>query len=439
MAISFPTLKETINKAKTGIKSILPNSNPWLRDSLLSAIATTIGGRVYDFYYNLQKNVLPNLFLTTATDSDIIEDLVAPFSITRRAATQSNGYLIATGLGSTIIPVGTQFQDSNGNIYTSQTLATIASSSITITSLTQIGGLATAISVSHGLSSGVGPVTISGANETDYNGNFAIIVIDEDSFSYEIDSSAPSSATGTIIATSFKAEVYVISDDYGSDLNLDGGETVSITSPISGVDDELYVKFPSFSGGTDIESDDDLRERGLVRYRKPSGAFTVGDIEQAVKTDVDNTRVWVQDITPNIGQVTVYFVRDNDGTGTSILPSSTYIAEAVTNIEAIAPAIFDSTNDLFVNAPTPITINFTFTSITPSTTEMQTAIEDSLKAFFEDTVDLGENITEIEYNSAIINTIDETGTKLTSFTLSSPSGDVSISDGELGILGSITF
>ena len=47
---------------------------------------------------------------------------------------------------------------------------------------------------------------------------------------------------------------------------------------------------------------------------------------------------------------------------------------------------------------------------------------------------------EIDYNSAIINTVDtETGQKLSSFTLSSPSGDISISTGELAVLGSVNF
>jgi len=46
---------------------------------------------------------------------------------------------------------------------------------------------------------------------------------------------------------------------------------------------------------------------------------------------------------------------------------------------------------------------------------------------------------EIEYNSAIINTVDETGAKLQNFILTNPSGDITINAGQLGILGSVTF
>ncbi|MCK5602309.1 baseplate J/gp47 family protein [Candidatus Pacearchaeota archaeon] len=438
MAITLPSLTDVVNKARTGIKNALPNSNPFLKNSFLDAIARMAGGRVYDFYYNLNKNVLPELFLTTARNTSSIEELVVPFSITRTAATQAVGTLIATGTLSTVIPIDTTFQDSVGNIFVSQADATIANLSVSVSSLSQVGGIATAVSTGHGFFTGLS-VTVSGANESDYNGTFSVIVSDEDTFTYTVDVSTTTPATGTIIGSALKADVAVESEGFGADLNLLGGESVTVTTPITGIDDDLFVQFPSLSGGTDIESDESLREAGLDRYRNPSGNFTTGDIERAVKEDLDNTRVFVQDITPAVGQVTVYFVQDNAGTGAAIIPGTTALDTARTNVEAIAPAPFDQTNDLFVLAPTPITVNYVFTSITPSTTEMQTAINNSLTVFFQDSVDLGQDITELEYNAAIINTVDETGTKLTAFTLSNPVGDITIADGELGILGSVSF
>ena len=71
---------------------------------------------------------------------------------------------------------------------------------------------------------------------------------------------------------------------------------------------------------------------------------------------------------------------------------------------------------------------------------MRTAIEENLKAFYQDEVTFETNITEDKYRSAIINTIDpETGDSLDSFTLSSPSGDIVVATDEIGVLGSVIF
>jgi len=364
MAINFPTLAQVIGKAKTGIKNALINSNPFLRNSFLEAFAKMCGGRVYDFYYNLEKNVIPNLFLTTATDSDSIETLVQPFSIIRNPATKSSGVLIGSGILTTAIPAGTTFQDSQGNSYISTLSITVNNVNLLISNLTQVGGLATATITDHGFFSGLS-ITISGANETDFNGAFSITVLDKDTFNYSINPAAPAIATGVITASTNKADVLVISQNFGEETNLSGGEELTITTPIAGFNDEVYVQYPSLAGGSDIESNDSLKNRGLDRYINPSGNFTKGDIVRAVKLDRDNTRVWAQPITPDIGQVTVYFVRDNDGIGADILPGAPQIQTARDNIIAISPAPFDFVNDLFVVAPTPVVVNFNFSSITP--------------------------------------------------------------------------
>ena len=50
------------------------------------------------------------------------------------------------------------------------------------------------------------------------------------------------------------------------------------------------------------------------------------------------------------------------------------------------------------------------------------------------------DITEAKYIAAIIDTVDlETGDSLAAFTLSVPSGDISVGTDEIGILGNIIF
>ncbi len=71
---------------------------------------------------------------------------------------------------------------------------------------------------------------------------------------------------------------------------------------------------------------------------------------------------------------------------------------------------------------------------------MQEAIRNTLAQYFEENTEVGEDITELQYNNAIGSSYDlETGESLKSYTLTIPSGDIAIADGELGKLGNVTF
>lgn len=136
------------------------------------------------------------------------------------------------------------------------------------------------------------------------------------------------------------------------------------------------------------------------------------------------------------GQVKVLFTRDNDDTN---IPSSSEVTTVKDNILTIKPAHV-SDDDVIVRAPTAVPTNYTFTALSPDTTTMRTAIEDSLAAFYTEQVNVGEDVTENQFNSTIFNTVDvSTAQKLESFTLSGPSSDISIGREEIGTLGSIIF
>ena len=99
-----------------------------------------------------------------------------------------------------------------------------------------------------------------------------------------------------------------------------------------------------------------------------------------------------------------------------------------------------STADLFVFAPTTMPVDFTFTSLSPDTPTMRTAVTNQLIALFQDGVTFEQDVLEASYLGKIQNTQDlATGQFITSFALSAPSGNVSISDGEIAILGTVTF
>ena len=208
--------------------------------------------------------------------------------------------------------------------------------------------------------------------------------------------------------------------------------------------------FPVTIGGAANETDDAYRSRILLSRSLIEGVFTSGQIKLAALGVAGNTRAFVVradesaaeaptvGFTPTAGQVAVYVLRDNDA---NIIPTNTILAltkQAIIDNGKLPANTYSG--DVYVYAPTTVAVDFTFTALSPDTPTMRQAVQDQLQAFFEDTVDFEETILEAAYLGAIQNTQDlETGDFIVSFALSTPSGNVAISDGEIGVLGDITF
>lgn len=516
MPIEIPdTAAEVENRAKTDVQRELPESNPFLKNSWLSALITSFANRIFDFYLQLNAAILEN-FPDTATGT-FLERWAAIFGIQRLAATQATGNVVATGTATTIVPSGTVMTASDGN-YTSTASATISAQSISVSGITRSGQTATATTASpHGLANNV-PVTISGAVETEYNVTAAAITVTGlSTFEYQVTGSPSTPATGTILAAFTSASVPVQSVAFGAITNLDAGEELTLQSPIVNVDDTLTVDFGAVGGGTDQETDAALRIRLLDRIQDPVAHFNSSDIIDQAKGVAGVTRVFVQEagfqigtaaitsitrlgnvatvtltaaadfqsgqtvtiagavetdynvtdapilvesttvfhyivantpttpatgtitstVTVAIGQVRVFFMRDND---VNPIPSGSEVATVRTEIEKILPANTDDVNDLFVLAPTAITTDFTFSALTPNTSTMQAAVIANLKAFYADSTSVGVNIDQDAYRAAIFNTVDtETGDVVTTFDLTTPTADITIASDEIGILGNVVF
>lgn len=97
-----------------------------------------------------------------------------------------------------------------------------AGSPVSISSITQTGGIATVTtSAAHGMSDG-DPATIAGATQSGYNGTVQIRYLTTTTFEYDVDSSTVTPATGTITVTPY-TESYFKLTHYaycGSDNNL---------------------------------------------------------------------------------------------------------------------------------------------------------------------------------------------------------------------------
>ena len=515
MVFNIPSSqKDVVDRASTDVQNALPESNPFFKNSFLGAIITSFAGRIFDFY--LQLNILiRELFVDTATNT-FLERWGVYRNITRNAATKSTGNITATGTTSSSIPISTQLQDAAGLQFTTTGTVAISNIVISVTSLTRSGSTVTAVTTSaHEYGSTQTPV-IAGAAETEYNGIQTITVVDNTTFTYEITTTPASPATGTITSADDMASLTVESTAFGKSNNLVSGTQLTFSSPIAGVDNTAIVQFGEVAGGTDLESDEDLRIRVINIYQNPIAHFSEDDIINQAKKVAGVTRVFVfasgedfgnsisiasinrngnvatvvtatdhnleqcmfatmsganeteYNITARVlviddttftyivqgtpaspatgtilmqgsialGQVIIFFTRDNDA---NIIPSASEVNTTKDKLIEIMPAN-TSVNDMIVNAPTANIVNFTFTALTPNTSTMQTAITANLKQLFEEGTIVGQDLKSFSYESAIFQTVDsETGDIITDFTLSAPSGDVSIAADELPVLGSITY
>jgi uncharacterized phage protein gp47/JayE len=206
------------------------------------------------------------------------------------------------------------------------------------------------------------------------------------------------------------------------------GQSLSLVSPVVGVQSTATAGL--ISGGADIETDDALRARLLARIQQPpQGGASADYVTWALEVS-GVTRAWVYAQELGAGTVTVRFVRDNDGTGSAIIPDSTEVATVQAYIDALRPV----TAQITVVAPAAVPLNFTITGLTPSTTAVRTAIETELQDLLLREAVPGGTILLSHIRAAISAATDETD-----YTLTSPSANVTNTTGNMSTMGTITW
>jgi uncharacterized phage protein gp47/JayE len=434
MTIEFPTREELNQSGKTDVRSELVGSNPFLRNSGLGGIVKALSFRIFDFFEQL-KELLKQFFWDTA-ELPYLSRWAAIFKITRHAATQASGNVVAEGIAGASIDSGSKLSIS-GVQYIVTASQAIGNQILSITSLVRSGGTVTITTTdNHNWASSIS-VIVADAVETEYNGTFIVNVTGLKTATYQIETTPASPATGTITTETNTALLPVRADTdfFGSNTNQSSGAALTFVEPITDVNDSSFVDFNELTGGTDQETTEDNRTRFLNRVQNPVANFNEAAITQKALEIPGNTRIFVNEITPAVGQVTIYFTRDNDG----IIPTPADVVRTKDKILEIKPGHTDIA-DVIVLAPTPKTIDFKFSSLVPDTTTMQNAINASLDIFFQQKTEVGKDISKNEYISAIQNTIDiETGEFIDNFTLTTPTADpIVMPIGQIGFKGTVS-
>ena len=210
----------------------------------------------------------------------------------------------------------------------------------------------------------------------------------------------------------------------GSGGNLEAGDVLSFVSPVAGVDSAAECL--GVSGGTDAETDEELRTRLLERARERPAGGAAQDYVAWAKEIAGVTRAWVAQGTQP-GTVIVDFVCDDLP---DIIPTAEKVAEVQAHIDAVRPV----TAIVTVEAPETQAVNITISSLLPSTTAVREAVEKALADLFIAEAEPGALMYLSHIRAAISNAAGEIDN-----TVVSPVADIQAPAGTLLTLGTITW
>jgi uncharacterized phage protein gp47/JayE len=165
--------------------------------------------------------------------------------------------------------------------------------------------------------------------------------------------------------------------DPGSAGNLDTGVVLSVATPVTGVDGSATVQV--LSGGTDTETDDELRARVLLRIREPPMGGDQKDYVQWALAVPGVTRAWASPLEMGMGTVTVRFMMDELRAGNGGFPLPEDIDAVRAYLDTVRPV---AVKDFFVEAPIPKPINMRIPWLDLDKPATRSAITESLMQEF---------------------------------------------------------
>lgn len=232
-------------------------------------------------------------------------------------------------------------------------------------------------------------------------------------------------AAGTISGGT--ALVAVTASTAGASGNTAAGSSLSLVSPIAGVNSAATVDANGLAGGSDTETDTALRVRLLARIQQPPHGGADFDYTAWALEVVNVTRAWVYPNELGLGTVVVRFMMDDSYSGG--IPQ----AADVSNVQAYIDALRPVTAALTVLAPVAVPLDFTI-QLTPNDSTTQAAVTTALQDLIDREAQPGGTLLLSHINEAI-----STASGETDHVLSVPAADVSLTTGQISTMGVITW
>lgn len=231
-----------------------------------------------------------------------------------------------------------------------------------------------------------------------------------------------------------QADVGVTCSSLGATGNTDIGTILNLQSPIANVDTGATVQDngsgEGLTGGTNEETDEQLRQRLLQRIQQPPQAGSCSDYVRWALEVPGVTRAWCYELWLGPGTVGVTFVRDGED---PIIPSAPEVQEVADYIETLRPV----TATVTVFAPAEQTIDLDI-ELLPNDTATQQAVTAEIEDYFKRFAP-GDPVVLSNLSEAISLAEGEEAHNITSTTPAAVDGVITLAQTELPKLGTINF
>jgi uncharacterized phage protein gp47/JayE len=216
--------------------------------------------------------------------------------------------------------------------------------------------------------------------------------------------------------------------DPGSVGNIPDGSGVSILNVVDGVSQTGFIVH--VDGGTDTETDDQLRARVLQRIRNPPMGGSQSDYVRWALAVPGVTRAWAAS-EMGIGTITVRFLMDDLRAADDGWPNQQDVATVQAYVDTQRPV---TTKDCFVIAPIKQFMDVTIAQLVPNTPEAQAEIEASISDMLFQMAAPGQTIFGAWVSYAIMN-----APSVVSFKLVTDQDFVMPSLGHMAVLETILY
>jgi uncharacterized phage protein gp47/JayE len=234
--------------------------------------------------------------------------------------------------------------------------------------------------------------------------------------------------TAEIILGTGPTEAPVRAIDAGAGGNLEEGATLSLALTINGVDSNATVL--EVTGGTDSETDDQMRARILHRIQNPPMGGAQADYVTWALAVPGVTRAWAAS-EQGIGTMTVRFLMDDLRADDDGWPTSADVQAVSTYIDKMRPV---TVKDCYVVAPIKQFIDIEIANLMPGTAVVAGAIEGSVRAMLHEMAAPGQTIYASWVSYAVMS-----APGVQSFHLVTTADYVMPTVGHMAVLGTILY
>jgi uncharacterized phage protein gp47/JayE len=211
--------------------------------------------------------------------------------------------------------------------------------------------------------------------------------------------------------------------------NVLPGTFLTFLAAPDGVDGSAIVA--EMSGGTDTETDDELRMRVLLRIRNPPMGGAQHDYVQWMLAVPGVTRAWCEPLGMGPGTVICRFLMDDLRADNDGWPTAADIQVVSDYLDTVRPV---AVKDIFVVAPIKFPIEFHIAALTPDNAEIRAQVETSVRAMLYEQAAPGQTIYASWKSYAVMN-----APGVESFRLINTEDDVMPGSGYMALLGDIYY